>query len=273
MIRLSSFLDEAADSLDGQIRAAQDNGLRFTDIRIIDKKSVMNFTVSEAESYVSTFARAGIGAACIASALGKTDVCSYEDISANLEHVLLMCKIFGCDRVRIFSFYNAAGQGGRVLECLKRMAERAAREHVYLYHENELGIYGATAESCLEIIKNTGCRCIYDPANFVLAGEDITLAEKLLLPFSDFFHLKDARYSGEIVPAGYGDAGLDRLSYSDGLFVTIEPHLYEFGGLGGLSQHTLIRSEEFSYNNQREAFDAGVTAVKALLRKKGVRTI
>ena len=156
-----------------------------------------------------------------------------------------------------------------VIDCLSRAVEYAKPHGIKLYHENELGIYGDSPRACRYIVDNTGCECIFDPANFVLSGHDIAEAEALLLPVSDFYHVKDGRYSGEIVPAGYGDGNLKSLLSRDGVTLTVEPHLFEFGGLANLVDHGLKQSE-FSYATPRLAFDAGVTAVKAILDQNGI---
>ena len=119
-------------------------------------------------------------------------------------------------------------------------------------------------------MKETGCGCIYDPANFILAGHDIAEAEKLILPLSDFYHVKDARYRGEIVPAGAGDAGMEKLLSRDGITLTVEPHLFTFGGLSALTSHT-FQSPDFVYPDAPAAFSAGASAVISILQKNGLK--
>lgn len=268
MVRLSAFADEAGDSLDEQLRALIENGLKWTDVRNINGKNVSAFTDEEAKEYAQAFAANGIKIACIGSPVGKRDVCTFEELKPALDRVLKTAKIFGADRVRIFSFYSHEGKGREIEKCLSEAVKYAERYSIRLYHENELGIYGESPEKCLELIEKTGVSCVYDPANFVLSGYDVVSAANLLTPLSDFYHVKDARASGAIVPAGAGEGRLCELLARDDVLLTVEPHLFEFGGYAALTERTMS-SSEFVYKSPREAFDAGVNAVKALLTENG----
>ncbi len=268
MIRLSAFADEAGESLREQIAATLENGLSETDVRNIDGKNVLNFSEAETREFARAFRAEGIRVACIGSPLGKREVCGFREFRGELEKILRTAEMFGTDRVRIFSFYHAANRGEEVKKCIAQAVACAAKVGIRLYHENELGIYGENAAKCLELISETDCGCVYDPANFVLAGQEIGDAEKALLPYSDFFHVKDARRTGEIVPAGYGDARIRELLTREDVLLTVEPHLAEFGGYAGLTERDMVRSE-FCYDSPRAAFDAGVSAVKRILAENG----
>lgn len=269
MVRLSIFSDEAGDSLSEQIKALKENDLLYTDIRNVGGVNVLKFTLDEAKEYKKALSAEGLGVSCIGSPLGKRDACTFEEFKADLDKIIEMAKIFETDKIRLFSFYNFKGNEEMIIDCLGAAVEYAKPHAIKLYHENELGIYGDSPKDCRYIVDSTGCECIFDPANFVLAGHDIAEAEKLLLPLSDFYHVKDGRYSGEIVPAGYGDGNLKSLLANDNVTLTIEPHLFEFGGLANLVDHGLKKSE-FAYATPREAFDAGVAAVKAILDENGI---
>lgn len=268
MIRLSAFADEAGDSLGEQISALVENGLKWVDVRNINGKNVSLFTDAEAHGYAEALFDKGIRIACIGSPIGKRDFCTFSELKPSLYRIIEIAKIFQTDRIRIFSFYSHGNRGEDVARCLLQAVEFAADYGIRLYHENELGIYGESPERCLELIKATGIGCIYDPANFVLSGYESVSAEKILTPLSDFYHIKDARASGEIVPAGKGEGNLRELLKCDDVLLTVEPHLFEFGGYAALTDRTMNKSE-FIYRNQREAFDAGINAVKELLCENG----
>ena len=269
MVKLSIFSDEAGDSLVEQIKALKENELSYTDVRNVDGINVLKFTCAQAKEYKKAFSDEGIRVACIGSPLGKRDVCDFAEFKSDLDKILGFAEIFDTDKIRFFSFYNWKGEESRIIECISEAVIYAKSKGFKLYHENELGIYGDAPENCKKIIEATNCECIFDPANFVLAGHDIAKAEELLLPYSDFYHVKDGRYSGEIVPAGYGDGNLKKLLSKDGLTLTIEPHLFNFNGLANLVDHGLKESE-FVYDEPRKAFDAGVAAVKAILDENGI---
>lgn len=269
MVRLSAFSDEAGASLSEQIEALHANGLRYTDIRNVDGVNVLRFTPEEAKAYQKELSAEGIGVSCIGSPLGKRDVCDFSEFQTDLDKILTLAEIFDTELVRIFSFYHWEGQESRILDCLGEAVAYAKARGVKLYHENELGIFGDKPENCKRIVEATGCGCIFDSANFVLSGHKIEECESILLPLSDFYHVKDGRYTGEIVPAGCGDGNLPALLSRDNVVLTVEPHLFEFGGLANLVDHGLQKSE-FVYRTPRDAFDAGITAVKAILEKNHI---
>ena len=269
MVKLSVFADEAGSSLEEQIAALRENDLKYTDVRNVDGVNVLKFSLDEARSYKKALFAEGIRVSCIGSPLGKRDVCDFGEFKTDLNKILQIADIFETDKIRLFSFYNFKGEEERVIDCLKEAVNYAKQFGVKLYHENELGIYGDSPRDCKKIVEETGCECIFDPANFVLARHDINEAEELLLPLSDFYHVKDGRYSGEIVPAGFGDGNLKKLLSKDGVTLTIEPHLFEFGGLANLVDHGLKQSE-FVFDTPRKAFDAGVRAVKNILDENGI---
>ena len=72
-------------------------------------------------------------------------------------------------------------------------------------------LYGGRAEYLKKLLAAVpSLKVIYDPANFIISGEnpDETLAEFAGRAY--YFHIKDA--SGKkVVPAGYGSAKIDEL--------------------------------------------------------------
>lgn len=269
MVTLSAFADEAGSSLQEQICALKENGLSYIDVRGIDGLNVSKFTDTQAAEYYRALRAEGIAVSCIGSPLGKREVCDFAELRVELDRILRIAEIMETTKVRIFSFYHFEGREAEILDCLSQAVAYAAERGVTLYHENELGILGDAPEACLRILEATGCGCIFDPANFVLAGHDIARAERLLLPRSDFYHVKDGRYTKEIVPAGYGDGNLRQLLSHDNVTLTVEPHLATFDGLSSLTSHGL-RPSEFVFDTMRAAFDAGVFAVKAILDENGI---
>ena len=139
---------------------------------------------------------------------------------------------------------------------------------VQLYHENEKGIYGDTAERVLDIMDNVnGLKYVYDPANFLQVGEKASLTLDLLHEKTDYFHIKDAITStGELVPAGYGDGQIQKLieMIKDDKVLTVEPHLAVFDAYASIDNTQL--KTRFVYRNSDEAFDAAVSALKDLIK-------
>ncbi|MCL2752166.1 MAG: TIM barrel protein [Firmicutes bacterium] len=264
---MSAFADEAAPSLEGQSDALKRNGLSLIDVRTIDGKNIKDMTAGECRAHAAGFRAAGIGVNCVGSPVGKVDIgVGFAEYTDQFKSMLEKAFIFGTDKIRLFSFYNARGKEHKVFDFLNTFTELAAAAGIRLYHENEHGVLGEKAEDVIRILDNVpGLNNLFDAANYVLVGEDIGKAVKLLAGKTDFFHIKDARVSGEIVPAGKGDGLIAQtLSGRADLILTLEPHLYEFAGLAHITKNELKAKNR--YQSPAAAFDAGAAALRRLLQ-------
>jgi sugar phosphate isomerase/epimerase len=273
-IRLCAFADEADASLNGQISALQANGISLIELRGIDGKNIADCTLPEAENIGRALEAGGISVWSIGSPLGKSKI--EDDFAAErkkLEHVLALCKIFRCDKIRMFSFFTTefARYREEIMRRLKEMRDIARAEGITLYHENEREIYGDTAARVRDILDGvSGLGCIYDPANFVQCGQNTDEAMRLLFDRAGYFHIKDAlAATGEVVPAGFGDGGVDRLigRLQRDYTLTVEPHLAVFAGYSDIDKSPL--KNKFAYKSPGEAFGAAVFSLKELLKKSG----
>jgi len=275
MIRLSAFSDEACDGLQGQIEAMLENNVYMIELRAIDGVNVKDMTEDVARDYARQLADAGIAVSAIGSPLGKvsidTDMDEYEAV---IRHVCRLANIFGTDRIRVFSFFEAYGARDRVIAAMQRMVDIAAEYGLTLFHENEKDIYGDIADRVLDLQRNVkGLEFIYDPANFLQIGESParTLAE--ILPLCGHFHIKDYdTASGELVPAGMGSgeigAIIDALCAVDGdAILVLEPHLKVFSGYAAIDGEPM--RHRFDFETNRQAFDFAAKALGDLLETHG----
>ena len=149
---LSAFADEASPSLDGQIEALLANRISLVELRGVDKKGILDLTVGEAQEAQAKLAANGIGVSAIGSPIGKIPVT--QDFAPHFEkfrHAVELARIFGTDRIRMFSFYIPKGEDpeayfGEVVERIGRLVEYAEENGVHCCHENEKGIYGDTLD-------------------------------------------------------------------------------------------------------------------------------
>ena len=274
MIRLSAFADEAGKELSAQIAALKRNGIPYIEVRFIGSKNVADLTLDEAKEVRAALDEAGIRVWSIGSPLGKIKIT--DDLDAHMEktrHVCRLAKVFGTDKIRMFSFYEAYEAKALVFETLARMVAIAKEEGVFLYHENEKDIYGDTVAHVLAIMENVeGLKYVYDPANFVDVGEDSDTALDALHAKMGYFHIKDViADTHELVPAGIGDGKIDRLIRmlpGEGEWVlTLEPHLALFEGYAAIDNTEM--KNKFTFKNNDESFDAAVTALKGILKNEG----
>ena len=273
MIKLCAFSDEASASLDGQIKALKRNGINYTELRSVDGVNVASITEENAKKIKEELDKNGISVWSLGSPYGKvslSDGFSEEKLFIQLNHLCLLCKIFDCDKIRVFSFYNAYDKKEQVFSLLNKSVKIASEYGVNLYHENEKDIYGDTAERVKELYDNVkGLQFVYDPANYIQSGQsaDTTLP---LAKFASYYHIKDVvTDTGELVPAGYGDGKISELlgGIDRDTTLTVEPHLAVFAGYAEIDGREL--KNRFHFKNNDEAFDCAVNSLKDTLTKSG----
>lgn len=272
MIRLCAFSDEANPSLQGQIAAMKRNGIALTELRSIAGKNVKDLTADEAQRIRKTLDEAGIAVWSVGSPLGKVDITvDIEEYLQTVSHVCELAVILGAKYIRMFSFFGAYEQPEKVYEYLGRMVEVADGYGVILCHENEKDIFGDTLERVELILQNVpGLRAVYDPANFLQVGERAECTLTALHGKTEYFHIKDViAETGEIVPAGHGDGMIGKLigMVEGDTVLTLEPHLRVFAGYAQIDSQEM--KNKYTYENNDQAFDAAVAALKALLIENG----
>jgi sugar phosphate isomerase/epimerase len=278
IFELSAFSDEYSSVFDKQIEGLKLNGIKHMEIRGVDGKNISDITLEEAAELKQKLDSNGITVSSMGSPIGKIKITDpFEPHLESLKHIIKLAKVFECDRIRMFSFYipgdeDPALYKDKVMERLAAMLAVAKSENIILCHENEKGIYGDTAERCLEIQKefNGEIKLIFDHANFICCDvEAYPFAFDLLKDYIYYMHIKDATADKRIMPAGKGighiPESIDALKKYDKKFIlTVEPHLQIFKGLSNIEQaegkHHLKIEDKYSTNE--EAFTAAVNAIK-----------
>ena len=276
-MNIYAFADEASASIDKQIIAMKRNGLQGLEIRNVDGVNVSDITLDKAREVHKKLEEAGLKVWSIGSPLGKIGIeDDFEPHLDKLKHTLEVAKILECGNIRMFSFYLPEGKRPEeyreaVLCRLRAMVEAAKDSGIELCHENEKGIYGDNAERCMDIHKEIPeLKGIFDPANFIQCGQETLAAWELLHPYIKYMHIKDAKESGMVVPAGAGVGNVKEILAAfraqGGDNVTIEPHLTVFEGLRELEgRERELKVAEFKYPDADTAFDAACNALKSLL--------
>ena len=274
--KICAFADEVSNDFSAQIEALKSKNIGYLEIRNLDGKNVADLSVGEAQSIRERLENEGIRVWSVGSRLGKIGVNdTFAPHLDEFKHTLELADALGCDKIRMFSFYipkeeEPSVYRDTVMERLSRFVEVSEGSKITLCHENEKGIYGDTAERCLDILKNfPEIRAVFDPANFVQCQEDTLLAWQMLEKYVSYLHIKDALCDGSIVPAGYGTGNLGEIikRYSAfGEVMTLEPHLVVFEGLQSLERENVQEREfRFEYASAKEAFCAAYDALKKLI--------
>lgn len=275
-IKLCAFADEADKMLTGQIAALKRNGIGQIELRGVNGKNIKDLSVAEAKDAAAQLKANDIKVWSIGSPIGKTDIhCDFDAYLTEVRHIYGLAQIFECDKVRVFSFFNAYEEGALVVKYMQRLVSLAGEYGLTLYHENEKDIYGDTAERVSELLdKVVGLSSVYDPANFVQVGQDMDAAFIALFGRTSYFHIKDViAATGQLVPAGFGDGKVDKILrvLDRSAVLTLEPHLKVFDGYATIDDSEM--KNKFDYKSNDEAFDAAVSALKGLLVAAGYREV
>ncbi|MBQ9099496.1 MAG: sugar phosphate isomerase/epimerase [Clostridia bacterium] len=275
--KLCAFADEADKALSGQIRAMQENGIAYLEMRGVNGVNVAKLTTAEAKAAAAELKAAGIQVWSLGSPAGKTPITDPFDFEKEqFKRLLETADITGAHAIRLFSFYGTDGKAeyrDEVMERLSRFVEMAKGSGVVLCHENEKGIYGDIASRCLEIHQAVPeLKGVFDPANFVQCGQDTVEAWELLEPYIYYGHIKDANKEGKVVPPGQGEgqlpAYLKRFFAKGCQVLTLEPHLTKFVGLAALEGDDVTQSvASWNFSNNREAFDFATNTLKKMLEE------
>ena len=284
---LSAFADEASQSVEGQIAALVENGINYIEPRIVEGRGILLLEEEEIIDMKRKLDAAKIKVGSLGSPIGKFDIeeC-FEDQLVKFEKALRICEIFETKRMRIFSFYlpreRRSEYRDEVMKRLSKFVEIAAERGITICHENEANIYGQTPEDVEDILNTVkGIKGIFDPANYCVVGSDPVKGIDVTLPHLEYVHIKDALMDGRpetkdgmvIVAAGDGDGkigeALDKINtaYDRTVILTLEPHLFNSRAFQGVDQRTLKGQRAFS--NEREAFDAAVSAMRKLMKDYG----
>jgi sugar phosphate isomerase/epimerase len=262
--QLCAFADEVDSGIDGQIQALKENGVPYIELRGVDGVNVSKITLEKAKAIKEKFDLGGIKVWAIGSPTGKMDIS--DDFEAHLDsfkHMLEIARIVGASHYRLFSFYNVKDKS-KAIEYLSRLIEASKGSDIVLCHENEKDIYGEMAVECLELHKVLPeLKAVFDPANFIQAGQDTLKAWDMLEPYVEYIHIKDALANGLVVPAGSGIGNIPEiLKRFKGKVLSIEPHLTVFKGHEELERTK--PPEQFTYPDSKTAFKTAVTALREL---------
>ena len=278
----SAFADEAGASLEEQIQALRENGIRFIEPRNIGGKSIMDFTDEELLEIKKQLDENGIKVGSLGSPIGKAPIDGdFDEYMIKVKRSIEIAKLLGTNYIRMFSFFvgqdELAKHKDEVIRRLREMVKVAEAEGVTLCHENESRIYGQMPKEVKELLTEVpGLGGIFDAANYRMNdGDAMEGIEATLINFK-YMHIKDAIYSEQvIVPAGEGEGRIGEIldivnEKIDGqVYLTLEPHLHAFLAYKNIDKHEL--KGKHSFNSGREAFDFAVYALEQLLTKHGYR--
>ncbi|MBQ5592755.1 MAG: TIM barrel protein [Clostridia bacterium] len=278
----SAFCDEAGEAtIGGQMAACKLNGISHMELRGFGKELNINIlSVEQAKEMKAEIDKEGMKVSSIGSGYGKINI--KDDFEPHFEafkNTVEVAKILEAKYIRMFSFFFDEGDDhsqyrDEVIRRVKAMVDYADEHGLICCHENEKGIYGDTAERCLDVLEACGgkLRAVFDPANFIQCGVDTVKAYDMLEDYIEYFHVKDALYdSAEVVPAGQGDGRLVEIlkrfdKREQVAILSLEPHLKVFDGLSNLEtdDETAKAMKVHTYATHADSFKAAADAMHAV---------
>ena len=106
-LRLCAFADEAAEPIAEQISALKENNIPQIELRSVDGINVKDLTDEKAQEIARALKEAGISVWSLGSPLGKSDISAdFSQEVAVLKRLLQLCRLFECDKIRVFSFFT-----------------------------------------------------------------------------------------------------------------------------------------------------------------------
>ncbi len=278
-MKIYAFADEASPTLDGQIAAMLRNGLDGVELRTVDNVNVSDLKPEQAKEIGRRLRENGLRVWSLGSPMGKTEL-GKDDFAHETDRMkatVELADIMDCRNIRMFSFYLPKGAEAKayrdeVIDRLGVWTGIAQDAGVHLCLENEKGLFGETPDCCRSVLDALPFLCgVFDPANFVQSGFDPLPAWELLKDRIGYLHIKDALYSGDVVPAGCGDGRIAAITAAfleqGGTDVTLEPHLHDFGAYKSLEREGMAveLGKRYAFRTPDEAFDAAVRAFRELL--------
>ncbi len=281
---LSAFADEAGAEIEEQIAGLTKAGMSHVDLRAVSSHNISNVPEDVAKDAKAKLDAAGITVAMFGSPIGKIDLSDDFGIDQQrMEHLAKMKDIFGCNAVRMFSYYDKDGKLSaderktKSLDWLKQLRDQAGKLGLVLYHENERGIFGGPCANnrviADELRDGDVFKMIFDFDNYNQENEDVWETWQQLKNVTDAFHFKDSTAPPEPmhVPLGEGNGQVERI-LKDAIAIgwsgpaSVEPHLSHSKavmatGPSGASNQAL------SEMTPAETFEIATNATKALLAK------
>ena len=279
---LSAFADEAGSTLEEQINALKENGVKYIEPRQINGKGVLDYSLDELREIAKILNENGIKVNSVGSPIGKYPI--DDDFEPHLEkfkYSLEVAKVLGTDRIRMFSFYvtqdKLKEKRDEVIRRLKIMVSLANEAGIKLCHENESEIYGQMPAEVDDLLSNVeGLYGIFDAANYRMNNGDVMEGIKATMINFSYLHIKDAHYESQtILPAGEGEGKIADIiniindNYDTDVYLTLEPHLAIFAAYKDIDNHEL--RGKYHFDNGREAFDFAMNTLKKLLISNGYK--
>ncbi len=277
---LTGFADEAARSIEDQIRITKNLGWSYIESRNIGGTNLHDLSEADFDHVEKCLNQSGVRINCFGSAIANWATKLSDPFEQTLEKVNLAIpkmKRLGSKMIRIMSYPPAAiGEDQQEEERFRRMAEVCrlfSEAGLLAVHENCNNYGGLSAEHTLKMLAAVpDMKLVYDTGNPVFTQEFTSSNPEVMQNAWDFYakvkahvvyiHIKDGvRKDGKTIFTypGEGDGHVERIvkdlvesGYDGG--ISIEPHMAQVAHDASLNNQE-VNSEEvyLEYGRRMEA--------------------
>ncbi|HVF84953.1 MAG TPA: sugar phosphate isomerase/epimerase family protein [Abditibacteriaceae bacterium] len=242
-IKWSGIADEAGKSLATQIRAHQELGWKYIEVRNVDGEQLTNLSDDKFEKIVAQLQEADIQVSCFASGIANWATKITDDFHLSvdtLERAMKRMQRLDTKYIRVMSYPNdGLSEDDWRDECVRRFKELGARAEAanrVLVVENCDGWASTSPENYarfFQLVNMPSVQAVYDTGNPASHGDINTWNwYQAARPHLAYLHIK-AHTTGENAQHTWPDSGesciaetlRDLSSAGYGGFISIEPHL------------------------------------------------
>ena len=223
---LTGFADDAADGMDGQIRATQELGWTHIESRAVNKKNLVDVSEADFNEVCRNVERAGIQINCFGSAIANWSKQITDPFDITLEEIaraIPRMKRLGAKLIRIMSYAvlkNGDCDADDQMEQerfrrLREILKRFMGEGLLPVHENCMNYGGMGWSYTQKMLENVpGLKLIFDTGNPVFT-DDRTKSRPYPKQSSwEFYtHVKD-RIAYVHIKDGFWDQGENKAVYT-----------------------------------------------------------
>ena len=242
----SGISDEAGQPIDVQIKAHDDLGWEYMELRMVDGANITALPDAAFDEVFEKVTSAGKKVSCFGSAIAnwaRPITCDAQIDIDDLQQAIPRMKRFNTEFIRVMSYPNDSKSPvdepawrKEAIVRMKTLAKIAEDGGITLCHENCSGWGGLSADNSnilLGEVNSSALKVVFDTGNPVTYGQDAWEYYQKVFDDIVYVHIKDARkengedvytYCGEgdgYVPEIIGD--LLGKGYDGGF--SIEPHL------------------------------------------------
>lgn len=218
---ISVINDEVSNNIEELIELLNQVNVKNIELRKIESKYLFEIQNDLLKKYSNWFNKNNISVSLIDSPIGKHKF-SFEEEEKLLLIYINVCKIFNCNRLRIFS-----DVGEDIIKTLKNYNQIALENSITLYIENEPKTFCENYDNILKIMENnfSNIKVLFDPENYYSCNVDYNIAMEKLYKYIDYVHIRDTK-NNMYVNLFEGEIDIKKiLTMFKDKYISLETHL------------------------------------------------